>query len=74
MISLHRPEGPLPEDLTMSRRAIGGLFFAGYAVAAYSVAAEPIQTDGAGLTIEAVTLPAKDFAQAGLDPCAKLRG
>jgi len=62
MISLHRPEGPLPEDLTMSRRAIGGLFFAGYAVAAYSVAAEPIQTDGAGLTIEAVTLPAKGFA------------
>ena len=62
MIPLTRPDGPSPEDLTVSRRAIGAMFFAGYATAAFSSAAEPIHTDDAGLTIETVTLPAKDFA------------
>ena len=38
------------------------MFFAGYAVAAFSADAEPIHTDDAGLTIETVTLPAADFA------------
>jgi carboxymethylenebutenolidase len=37
------------------------VFFAGYA-AALSARAEPIHTDDAGLTVEAVTLPAADFA------------
>ncbi len=62
MIHLNRPEGSAPEDLTISRRAIAALFFAGYAAAAFSAAAEPIHTDDAGLITEAVTLPAKDFA------------
>ena len=59
---LDRPEGPAPQDLGLSRRAIGGLFFAGYAAAALSAAAEPIHTDESGLITEAVTLPAEDFA------------
>ena len=62
MIQLNRPEGPTPEDLTMSRRAVGALFFAGYAAAAFSAAAEPIHTDDTGLITQAVKLPAKDFA------------
>ena len=62
MITLTRPEGPVPEDRVVSRRALGGLFFAGYAAAALSAAAEPIHTDDIGLVTEAVSLPAKDFA------------
>jgi carboxymethylenebutenolidase len=62
MISLNRPEGPLPEDLILSRRSIGALFFAGYAAAAFSATAAPIHTDDVGLITQAVTLPAKDFA------------
>jgi len=62
MITLTRPEGPIAEDVVVSRRAVAGLFFAGYAAAAFSADAEPIHTDEAGLTIEAVTLPASDFA------------
>ena len=62
MIRLDRPDGPWPEDSTISRRAAGALFFAGYAAAAFSTAAEPIHTDGVGLITGAVTLPAKDFA------------
>jgi carboxymethylenebutenolidase len=62
MFVLNRPCGAAPDDLTISRRAIGALFFAGYAAAAFSAAAEPIHTDDAGLITDAVTLPAKGFA------------
>ena len=60
MLNLTRPEGFAPEDLHLSRRAIGAVFFAGYAVAALSAQAEPIHTDEAGLVTETVMLPAAD--------------
>jgi len=62
MTVLNRPDGPQAEDFHLSRRAVGSLFFAGYAVAALAAEAEPIHTDDAGLIIETVTLPAADFA------------
>lgn len=62
MLKLTRPEGTLPGDLDVSRRALGGLFFAGYAVAALSARAEPITTDATGLVTETVALPAADRA------------
>ncbi len=61
MLNLTRPEGFAPEDLHLSRRAIGAVFFAGYAVAALSAQAEPIHTDEAGLVTETVMLPAADI-------------
>ncbi len=61
MLNLTRPEGFAPEDLRLSRRAIGAVFFAGYAVAALSAQAEPIHTDEAGLVTETVMLPAADI-------------
>lgn len=59
---LNRPEGPVPGDFDVSRRALGGLFFAGYAVAALSAEAEPIHTDEAGLICETVMVPTVDRA------------
>jgi carboxymethylenebutenolidase len=60
---LTRPDGASrPEDFHLSRRAVGGLFFAGYAAAAWSAAAQPIHTDEGGLITETVSLPAADFA------------
>ena len=61
MTLLNRPEGPSSEDLWPSRRGLAGLFFGGYALAAFSASAEPIHTDDSGLIIEAVTWPAEDF-------------
>lgn len=60
MVVLTRPEGPQAEDFTHSRRAVAGLFFAGYALAAVSAQAEPIATDAAGLEAHEVRIPAKD--------------
>ncbi|HZL00957.1 MAG TPA: dienelactone hydrolase family protein [Caulobacteraceae bacterium] len=60
MAALTRPEGAPPEDFHLSRRAVGGLIFAGYAAAGLSAQAEPIHTDEAGLIIEEVVLPAPD--------------
>lgn len=57
---LNRPEGPLPGDFNLSRRAIGGLFFAGYAAYAVSADADPIHTDEQGLVCETVQVPAAD--------------
>lgn len=54
---LPRPEGPAPEDFKLSRRAIGGLFFTGYAVAALSAEAAPITTASDGLVIEEIAIP-----------------
>lgn len=62
MTTLLRPDGPRPGDFDVSRRAVGGLFFAGYAAAAFSAAAQPIHTGDAGLVIEAASLRAADFA------------
>lgn len=60
MLKLTRPEGTQPGDLDISRRALGGLFFAGYAVAAASAAAAPITTPDDGLITETVMLPTVD--------------
>ena len=58
MVTLTRPEGSLPEDFHLSRRAVtGSMFFAGYALAAFSAEARPVTTDEAGLTIEEVLIP-----------------
>ena len=54
---LTRAAGPLPEDLNLSRRALGAMVFAGYAAAALSAEAEPIVTDAAGLTTATVMIP-----------------
>nr|WP_087574176.1 dienelactone hydrolase family protein [Sphingomonas sp. CDS-1] len=54
---LTRPDGHQPEDLHLSRRgALAGVLFAGYALAAASAEASPIQTDPAGLVTETVHL------------------
>ena len=60
MLKLTRPEGSEPRDFDLSRRALPGLFFAGYAAAAVSARAEPIQTDAVGLIAETVLIPAGD--------------
>lgn len=57
MLELTRPEGSLPEDFHLSRRAVTGMFFAGYALAAVSADAAPITTPSDGLVIEEVTIP-----------------
>ena len=46
----------------VTRRTAAGLFFTGYAAAAFSAASQPVHTDDTGLIIEGVTLPAADFA------------
>ena len=60
MLKLTRPEGSEPRDFDLSRRALPGLFFAGYAAAAVSAKAEPIRTDLDGLVAETVMIPAGD--------------
>ena len=60
MITLTRPEGTRPEDLRLSRRALGLAAFGGYAVYSFSASAEPIRTDDHGLICETVLLPAAD--------------
>ncbi|MEK7454936.1 MULTISPECIES: dienelactone hydrolase family protein [Sphingomonadaceae] len=54
---LTRPEGSLPEDFHLTRRAVAGMFFGGYALAAFSAEAAPITTSADGLVIEGVTIP-----------------
>ncbi|MBU3078813.1 dienelactone hydrolase family protein [Sphingomonas quercus] len=55
-MELTRPDGSMPEDFHLSRRAVTGMFFAGYALAAVSADAAPITTSSEGLTIEEVTI------------------
>ena len=57
MQTLTRPEGSLPEDFHLTRRAAASMFFAGYALAAVSSEASPVMTPDAGLTIEEVLIP-----------------
>ncbi len=57
MPTLTRPEGTLPEDLHLTRRASAGMFFAGYALAAFSAEAAPITTPSDGLAIDELTIP-----------------
>ncbi|MEI7931858.1 MAG: dienelactone hydrolase family protein, partial [Alphaproteobacteria bacterium] len=62
MLKLTRPEGTLPEDLHTTRRALGPLFFAGYAAAAVSASAQAqtIHTDEAGLICQSIFIPGPD--------------
>lgn len=46
---LPTPEGPTEKGLNLSRRALGGVMFMGYAAAALAANAEPIVTDDAGI-------------------------
>ncbi len=62
MKTLTRPEGTRPEDVNLSRRALAGAMFGGYAVYAFSAEAAPITTDAKGLITEMVDLPAADRA------------
>jgi len=62
MLNLTRPEGPEPEDFHLSRRLFGGVFFAGYAAAAFSAQAAPITTDEAGLVTGVEMIPSFDRA------------
>ena len=62
MITLTRPEGTKPEDLNLSRRALAGAVFGGYAVYALSASAEPITTPADGLITETVQIPTADRA------------
>ena len=62
MITLTRPEGTKPEDLNLSRRALAGAVFGGYAVYALSASAEPITTPADGLITETVQVTAGDSA------------
>lgn len=57
MHDLTRPEGSLPEDFHVTRRAAAGMFFVGYALAAVSAEAEPIHTPAEGLVIEEALIP-----------------
>ncbi|RYF94716.1 MAG: dienelactone hydrolase family protein [Caulobacteraceae bacterium] len=59
---LTRPEGTEPGDLNVSRRLLGGLFFAGYAAAAVSAQASPITTDERDLKTGVVMIPSFDRA------------
>jgi len=60
MLTLTRPEGTKSGDLSLSRRALGGALFGGYAVFALSAEAEPIVTSAEGLRTETVALAASD--------------
>jgi len=60
MTVLIRPEGQTSDDFRFSRRALGGLFFAGYASAALARNAQPVTTSADGLTVADVTYPAPD--------------
>ncbi len=55
--NLTLPEGSLPQDFHLSRRALTGMFFAGYAVAALSADAAPILTPDDGLIIDEPLIP-----------------
>ncbi|MEA3000675.1 MAG: carboxymethylenebutenolidase [Sphingomonadales bacterium] len=57
MDHLTRPEGSAPEDFHVTRRTAASLFFAGYALAAFSAEASPITTAGEGLQIDEVLVP-----------------
>lgn len=57
MLNLTRPDGTsAPDDFYLSRRAAVSMFFAGYAVAAWSAEAAPVTTPTDGLVIEEVLI------------------
>lgn len=60
MVTLTRPEGNWAGDLDLTRRSIALALAGGYAVAAFSVEAEPIHTDDNGLVAETVEITTAD--------------
>jgi carboxymethylenebutenolidase len=60
MVMLTRAEGNWAGDLDLSRRSLALALAGGYAVAAFSAAAEPIHTDEQGLVTATVPLKAAD--------------
>jgi len=74
MVTLTRPEGTAPEDFHLSRRAVAGVFFVGYAAAALSAQAEPVHTDEAGLVVETVNYPSAGFSLPAYVARPKARG
>jgi carboxymethylenebutenolidase len=65
MVTLTRPDGNWAGDLDLTRRSIAIALAGGYAVAAFSAAAEPIHTDGEGLVTAMVEIAAADRAIPG---------
>ena len=59
MVTLTRPEGSHTLDFARTRRGLAGVFFAGYAAAAFSADAEPIHTDSDGLVTDTVAIPVR---------------
>ncbi|WP_375393332.1 dienelactone hydrolase family protein [uncultured Sphingomonas sp.] len=58
MTTLTRPDAvPEPADFHLSRRMAVSMFFAGYALAAWSAEAAPITTPEGGLVIDEVLIP-----------------
>lgn len=61
MVTLTRPEGTLPEDLHATRRGLGGMLFAGYALAGLAAnaqtAAQMIRTPSVGLNTATFNIP-----------------
>jgi carboxymethylenebutenolidase len=81
MVTLTRPDGTRPEDLNLSRRGLTLAITGGYALAAWSVEAQPVKTDEAGLTTGMVQIKSPDReipayvarpAKAGKHPCVVL--
>jgi carboxymethylenebutenolidase len=60
MAVLTRPEGCEPQDFHLSRRGVASLFFAGFAVSAFSAQAAPIVTDAVGLITSDEMIPQVD--------------
>src|SRR5690606_11528294 len=49
-----------PQTPKLTRRAVGGLLFSGYAAAALAQSAEPVVTPEDGLIVEVIAYPAPD--------------
>ena len=60
MAVLTRPEGSEPQDFHLSRRGVASLFFAGFAVSAFSAQAAPVVTDAVGLITGDEMIPQVD--------------
>lgn len=60
MTHLLRPEGHTGDELRLTRRMLGGLFFSGYATAALAQSAQPVTTSAEGLVIDEVSYLAPD--------------
>ena len=75
MTALLRPEGPTPDDATLTRRGlVGASSLAGYAVFSSSADAQPITTDTEGLVAGDVRIPTRDGTIPGYSARPDRRG